>query len=91
MAEEITAAGGEAMANTADITDTEQVNGMVDDAVQRWGTVDILINNAGILRDRSVSKIELSDFRTVLDVHLMGSVHCSKASTPRSELPSQRP
>jgi NAD(P)-dependent dehydrogenase (short-subunit alcohol dehydrogenase family) len=43
------------------------------------GRVDILVNNAGILRDKSFAKMELADFRTVLDVHLMGSVHCTKA------------
>ena len=44
-----------------------------------WGRVDILVNNAGILRDKSFAKMELDDFRLVLDVHLMGAVHCTKA------------
>jgi NAD(P)-dependent dehydrogenase (short-subunit alcohol dehydrogenase family) len=48
-------------------------------AKSEWGRIDILVNNAGILRDKSFAKMELTDFRTVMDVHLMGSVHCTKA------------
>ena len=77
--EEIRASGGEAIANAASVTDYEQVEAMAAEAVERWGRIDILIANAGILRDRSFSKMSLDDFRTVLDVHLMGSVHCVKA------------
>ncbi len=77
--EEIRAAGGEAMANGASVTDFEAVQAMVQQAVEAWGRVDILVNNAGILRDKSFAKMELADFRLVLDVHLMGAVHCTKA------------
>jgi NAD(P)-dependent dehydrogenase (short-subunit alcohol dehydrogenase family) len=52
---------------------------MVKQAMDKWGRVDILVNNAGILRDKSFAKGSLEDFRLVLDVHLMGSVHCTKA------------
>ena len=52
---------------------------MVDDAMRQWGRVDILVNNAGILRDKTFAKMALTDFRLVLEVHLMGAVHCSKA------------
>jgi NAD(P)-dependent dehydrogenase (short-subunit alcohol dehydrogenase family) len=52
---------------------------MVEAATARWGRVDILINNAGILRDRTFAKMSLEEFRMVLDVHLMGSVHCTRA------------
>ncbi len=76
---EIEAAGGEAIANGANVADYDQVQAMVDEAVARWGRVDILVNNAGILRDKSFSKGEMSDFRLVLDVHLMGTVHCTRA------------
>lgn len=76
---EIEAAGGEALANGADVTDAEQVAAMVAAAQQRWGRVDILINNAGVLRDKTFAKVTLEDFRFVLDVHLMGSVNCTKA------------
>jgi NAD(P)-dependent dehydrogenase (short-subunit alcohol dehydrogenase family) len=77
--EEIRAAGGEAIANGASVTDMAAVEAMVGEAMQAWGRVDILVNNAGILRDKSFAKMDLDDFRTVLDVHLMGAVHCSKA------------
>jgi len=76
---EIEAAGGEAMANAASVTDFAAVQAMVDAAMARWGRVDLLVNNAGVLRDRTFAKMELEDFRFVLDVHLMGAVHCTKA------------
>ena len=77
--EEIRAAGGEAMANGASVTDFAAVQTMVADAVAQWGRVDILVNNAGILRDKSFAKMEIADFALVVDVHLMGAVNCSKA------------
>ncbi|MEB0137961.1 MULTISPECIES: SDR family NAD(P)-dependent oxidoreductase [unclassified Undibacterium] len=80
--EEIRAAGGVAMANDASVTDFAAVQAMVADAVAAWGRVDILINNAGILRDKSFAKMELDDFKLVMDVHLMGAVHCCKAVWP---------
>ncbi|MDO8775462.1 MAG: SDR family NAD(P)-dependent oxidoreductase [Burkholderiaceae bacterium] len=76
---EIRAAGGEAMANGASVTDFSAVQAMVQQAVAAWGRVDILVNNAGILRDKSFAKMELADFELVVNVHLMGAVHCSKA------------
>jgi NAD(P)-dependent dehydrogenase (short-subunit alcohol dehydrogenase family) len=79
VAEEIRAAGGKAIANGASVTDPAAVQAMVDAAMREWCRVDILVNNAGILRDKSFSKMELADFRLVLDVHLMGAVHCTKA------------
>ena len=77
--DEIKAAGGEAIANGASVTDFAAVQAMVQQAVDAWGRVDILVNNAGILRDKSFAKMELADFQLVVDVHLMGAVHCSKA------------
>ncbi|HET8881539.1 MAG TPA: SDR family NAD(P)-dependent oxidoreductase [Solimonas sp.] len=76
---EIEAAGGEAIANGASVTDFAAVEAMVKQAVDKWGRVDILVNNAGVLRDKSFAKMNLDDFRFVLDVHLMGAVHCTKA------------
>jgi NAD(P)-dependent dehydrogenase (short-subunit alcohol dehydrogenase family) len=76
---EIEAAGGEAMANGANVANYEEVEAMVKGAVDRWGRVDILVNNAGILRDKSFTKGSLDDFKLVLDVHLMGTVNCTKA------------
>ena len=80
--DEITAAGGQAIANGASVTDYDAVQAMVQQAIDTWGRVDILVNNAGILRDKSFAKMEMSDFRLVMDVHLMGAVHCCKAVWP---------
>jgi len=77
--EEIITRGGEAIADTASVTDFDAVVAMIRNAESRWGSVDILVNNAGILRDKTFAKMELSDFRAVLDVHLMGAVHTAKA------------
>ena len=76
---EIEAAGGEAMANAASVTDSAAVEAMVAEVMARWGRIDILVNNAGILRDKSFAKMDLADFQLVMDVHLMGAVHCTKA------------
>lgn len=80
--DEIVAAGGEALANGASVTDAQAVQAMVQQAVDAWGRVDVLINNAGILRDKSFAKMELADFQLVVDVHLMGAVNCTKAVWP---------
>lgn len=77
--DEIKAAGGEAIANGASVTDFEAVQAMVQQAVDAWDRVDILVNNAGILRDKSFTKMEIADFKLVVDVHLMGAVNCTKA------------
>jgi NAD(P)-dependent dehydrogenase (short-subunit alcohol dehydrogenase family) len=77
--DEIEAAGGTAMANGASVTDEAQVEAMVAAAKERWGGVHILINNAGILRDKTFAKMSVDDFRAVLDVHLVGSAVCTKA------------
>ena len=79
VAEEIVASGGDAMAMAASVTDEAQVAAMIDRTMSTWSRVDILINNAGILRDKSFAKMTLDDFRWVLDVHLMGAVICTKA------------
>ena len=74
----IEAAGGEAIANGANVAKMDEVEAMVAQAVEKWGRVDILVNNAGILRDKSFAKMEMADFQLVVDVHLMGSANCSK-------------
>ena len=76
---EITALGGEAMAHPANVADFDQVQDMVQKTMDRWGRIDILVNNAGILRDKSFTKVSMDDFRLVVDVHLMGTVYCTKA------------
>ena len=80
--DEIRAAGGEALANGASVTDFAAVEAMVQQAVDAWGRVDILVNNAGILRDKSFAKMDIADFRLVVEVHLMGAAHCCKAVWP---------
>ncbi len=77
--DEIEAAGGEALADGASVTDPEAMAAMVAKAVERWGRVDILVNNAGILRDRSFSNMTLADFDAVIDVHLRGTFIATKA------------
>src|SRR5512139_3062008 len=79
VADEIKAAGGQAIAVLSSVTDFEAVQGMVKQAMDTWGRIDILVNNAGILRDKSFSKMDLADFKLVMDVHLMGAVNCCKA------------
>nr|BBD50100.1 oxidoreductase, short chain dehydrogenase/reductase family [Haliea sp. ETY-M] len=76
---EIGAAGGEAIANGANVAKYDEVEAMVQQAMDKWGRVDILVNNAGILRDKSFAKGSLEDFQLVVDVHLMGTVNCTKA------------
>jgi NAD(P)-dependent dehydrogenase (short-subunit alcohol dehydrogenase family) len=80
--DEITAAGGEAVADSTDISDRAAAAALIDDTVSRWGRIDILINNAGILRDKSFAKMDLADFDKVIAVHLTGSVNCTKAAWP---------
>ncbi|WBU32024.1 SDR family NAD(P)-dependent oxidoreductase [Rhodopseudomonas palustris] len=77
--EEIKKAGGTAMADGADVSNYEQVQEMVAKATKEWGSVDLLLANAGILRDKSFGKMELSDFQKVIDVHLAGTFYCCKA------------
>ncbi|MFQ5982036.1 MAG: SDR family oxidoreductase [Woeseiaceae bacterium] len=76
---EIQAEGGEAIANGANVADFSQVEAMVEETLDRWGRVDVLLNNAGILRDKTFAKMDLADFQAVMDVHLTGSVNCTKA------------
>jgi len=77
--EEIEALGGEAMSNGGSVTDYGHMVAMVEAAKAKWGRIDILINNAGVLRDKSFAKMEPEDFKFVVDVHLIGSANCTKA------------
>ena len=79
---QIQAAGGEAIANGADVSSPEQVDAMVKQALETWGRVDVLINNAGILRDKSFAKMTQDDWDKVVAVHLTGSQICSHAVWP---------
>lgn len=77
--EEIKAAGGEAMSNGGNVAEYEQMAEMVARAKERWGGVHILINNAGVLRDKTFAKMEPVDFEFVVRVHLIGSAFATKA------------
>ncbi len=76
---EIKAKGGEAIADGANVAKMDQVQAMVARTMEKWGRIDILINNAGILRDKTFAKMEMSDFELVVDVHLIGTANCTKA------------
>ena len=80
--EEIKSRGGEAVANFDSVANIEGAQKIVKDALKHFGTLDILINNAGILRDKSFLKMPLEDFELVLRVHLMGSVYVTRAALP---------
>ena len=82
VAAEIEAGGGTALTHSGSVTDEAAVADMVAATLAQWGRIDILVNNAGVLRDKSFAKMSLEDFRFVLDVHLMGSVICTKAAWP---------
>ena len=80
--DEIKAAGGEAVANKASVSDKAGAQSIIDDAVSAYGTVDILVNNAGILRDKSFKNMDMNDWDVVMDVHLNGSAYVTKAAWP---------
>ena len=80
--EEITQAGGTAIANKASVATMEGAQSIIDDAVSAFGTVDILINNAGILRDKSFKNMDMADWDIVMDVHLNGSGYVTRAAWP---------
>ena len=80
--EEIKAEGGEAIANGASVADQSGVQNMIDEVMSKWGHIDVLVNNAGILRDKSFHKISLEEFNAVMDVHFQGSVYTSHAVYP---------
>ena len=77
--EEIEAAGGTAMSNGGSVTELAQMEELVAKAKEKWGGVHVLINNAGILRDKSFAKMTMEDWKLVIDVHLNGSANCTKA------------
>ena len=77
--EEIIKSGGQAISNGSSVTDDDGVKLMIDQTIKEYGRIDILINNAGILIDKSFSKMDISDFEKVLNVHLTGTVKTTKA------------
>ena len=79
---EIIAAGGEAVANADSVATPEGAASIIQCAIDNYGQVDILINNAGNLRDKSFAKLQPEDFDAVVDVHLSGSAYCTLAAWP---------
>ena len=80
--EEIKAAGGEAISNGSSVTDDAGVANMVQQTMDAYGRIDALVNNAGVLRDKSFAKMEIEDFGFVVDVHLFGTMKPTKAVWP---------
>ena len=78
--DEIKTGGGEAIANYDSVAKWDSANNIINTAIENYGKIDILINNAGILRDKSFVKMELEDYRKVMSVHLDGTFYCSKAA-----------
>ncbi len=79
---EIKAAGGEAVANADSVATPEGAARIIQSAIDNYGQIDILINNAGNLRDKSFAKLQPEDFDAVVDVHLSGSAYCTLAAWP---------
>ena len=82
VAQEINEHGGIAIANAASVTDLDAVQGLIDETMSNWGRIDILVNNAGILRDKTFAKLEVENWHAVIDVHLHGSLNCTKLAWP---------
>ena len=78
----IKSSGGEAISNGSSVTDLKAVKEMVQQTMDKWGRIDILINNAGILRDKSFHKVSIEDFNLVMDVHFQGSLNCTHTVFP---------
>lgn len=85
VAKEIIMSGCQAIAFQGDVARYEDMETLTSIAIDTYGRVDVLVNNAGILRDRSFAKMSLEAFREVLDVHLMGAVHATKAAWPHMQ------
>ena len=79
---EIKAAGGTAVANTDSVSTWASAEHIIQCALDNYGRIDGVVNNAGILRDKTFAKMDIADFALVVDVHLMGAVHCCKAVWP---------
>ncbi len=82
VAAEIRAAGGEALASTDSVSEREGAANIVRTALDAWGRLDVLVNNAGILRDKMFTRMDLDDFEAVVGVHLLGTVYVTRAAFP---------
>src|SRR5215469_4272440 len=79
---EIKAAGGEAVACTESVATPQGGKAIIDTAMDRWGRIDVLIHNAGIVRRGSLKEMTYEDFELVLDVHLRGAFHVVRSAFP---------
>jgi NAD(P)-dependent dehydrogenase (short-subunit alcohol dehydrogenase family) len=85
VAQEIRAAGGQAVADTHSVGAPESAKRVIQTAIDTWGKIDVLINNAGILRDKTLVKMDMHDFDHVVRVHLGGSAYCTHAALPHMQ------
>ena len=81
-AEEIGLSGGEALPFTADVTDSFAVEGLLDRVAEEWGRLDVVINNAGIVRDATLEDVTDEDWDATLDVNLKGAMIVTRAAVP---------
>src|SRR5262245_15815039 len=77
---EITSSGGRATLDTGDVSDVDSANALIDKAVSGYGRLDALVNNAGILRDRTIAKMTPDEWDAVIRVHLRGHYACTHAA-----------
>src|ERR1700731_4308750 len=82
VARETEAAGGKAIVHIGDVGDAAQVQAMAEMAVEHFGRIDILVNNAALRREKSFAEMTYSEWREILDVTLDGAFHCTKACLP---------
>ena len=80
--QEIRAAGGQAIANCDSVADPDGASRMVEAAVREWGRIDILINNAGIMREAPLDVLALDAIEKIVAVNLMGTLYCTRAALP---------
>jgi len=82
VAEQIISAGGQAIASVRNVADWDDANGIIKEAIDAFGRVDVVVNNAGILRDGLFHKMSRQDFDSVVDVNLRGVFYVSRAAAP---------
>ncbi|MGE0666262.1 MAG: SDR family NAD(P)-dependent oxidoreductase [Sphingomonadales bacterium] len=82
VADEINASGGEALANFGSVADWDDAHALIRQALDAWGRIDVVVNNAGILRDTIFHKMEPKDWHLVEQVNLTGSFNVSRAAAP---------